>query len=164
MRFLSFVVFAAAAVLLGTPALSQTPPGTPMIGTVAHRFGQSPSTTDHTWCSVDRGESLFQRSGASILAKVALPGVSYSVPQTIAHTDFPVPVHYTLAGRAQLIFTSANSGKIYFDYVTTYPTTVSQPNFTNYAQNYNSGNGVLTVAFRINFPNCSLAISAVYRT
>ena len=163
MRFLGFVVFVAAAVLPAAPALAQTPPGTSLFGTTAHTLARSPSTTDQAWCSVDRGTSLFQRSGSGP-ARIAFPGISYSLPQTLPDTDFPVPAHYTLAGRAQLIFTSANSGKIYFDYVTTYPTTISQPNFTNYAQTYNSGNGVLTVVFRINFPNCDLLVAAVYRT
>ena len=160
MRIVGLLVLAA---FLAEPAWSQTPPSTLLIGTVAHTLARSPSTTDETWCSADRGSSIFQRSGSGP-ARIAIPEVSYSLPTTNPNADAPVPIHYTLAGRAQLIFSTVNSGKIYFDYVTTYPTTISQPNFTNYKQTYNSGNGVLTVVFTIEFPSCSLLVAAAYRT
>ena len=160
MRFVGLLVFAA---FLAAPAWSQTPPSTLLIGTVAHTLARSPSTTDETWCSADRGSSLFQRSGSGP-ARIAIPEVSYSLPTTNPNADAPVPIHYSLAGRAQLIFSSANSGTMYFDYVTGYPTTISQPNFTNYKQTYYAGSGVLTVVFTIGFPNCNLLVAAAYRT
>jgi hypothetical protein len=160
-RFACFV-YALPALLMGSAALAQTPPAGPLLGTVAHSVARSPSTTDETWCSVDRGTSLFQRSGSGI-ARIAFPGVSYSLQQTIPNTDFPVPIHYTLAGRARLSFTTASSGKVLFDFVNAYPKTISQPTFTGYAQNYSSTTGVLSVAFTINFPSCNLRVVATYR-
>ena len=150
------------ATLLAGAAIAQTPPTTPLFGTLAHTLGQSPSTTEHTWCSVDRGTSQFQRSGSGV-AKIAFPAISYSVPGANS-ADHPAPTQFTLAGRAQFVFTTVNSGTIYSDYVTAYPTTISQPAFTGYKQTYNAGNGVLTVVFTINFPDCSLFVAAAYRT
>ena len=141
----TLLLFAAA------PAVAQSPPSIPIIGTVAGTL-----TRGANWCAVERGTSIFQRAGSGS-ARIAVPEIIYTVGTT-------TPVYYTLAGRMQLIFGTATSGKAYFDYVTSYPTTVSQPTFTGYTQSYSSANGVLTVTFALNFPGCSVAVAGVYRS
>lgn len=161
MRFLRILAFAVAAPLLVGTTLGQTPPSTPLFGTMAHTFARSASS--NAWCANDLGTSLFQRTGSGT-ARIAFPEVSYSVPQTLPNTAAPVPLHYFLSGRAQLIFSTASSGKIYFNYATGSPTTISQPPFVSYQQSFNSANGTLTVSFVIKFPTCNLVVAATYRT
>jgi len=71
--------------------------------------------------------------------------------------------YYTLAGRIQLIFSNSTSGKAHFDYVATYPTTISQPAFSGYQQTFYS-NGVLQVSFQLSFPDCSVLVAGQYRS
>jgi len=154
MRFLGPIL---ATLLLpsAASAVAQSPPSIPIIGTVAGTL-----TRGANWCAVERGTSIFQRAGSGS-ARIAVPEITYTAVPT---TPPATPLYYTLAGRVQLIFSTATTGTAYFDYVTSYPTTISRPTFTGYKQTYSSGSRVLTVTFVLNFPDCSVVVAGVYRS
>ena len=136
-----------------TPAVAQSP---------SRRFRSSgPWPARST-----RGTELVRASNAAhrYFSALARIGTHRGSRDNLYRSVRPRRSYYTLAGRMQLIFSTATSGKAYFDYVTDYPTTVSQPTFTGYKQTYTSANGVLTVTFALNFPGCSVAVAGAYRS
>jgi hypothetical protein len=145
---------------MGGPGAAQVPPTTPLFGTIAHTRATQSITAGVTWCAVDLGTSLFQRAGSGA-ARIAFPEINLSLPRTLPMTASAVPLHFSMAGRAQLQFNTSSSGRIYFDYVTAYPAAIRQPVFSAYSQSYSGG--VLSVRFTIHFPACALPIVAAYR-
>jgi hypothetical protein len=149
MRILCLFVFVALALGLPGPVRAQAfPPDKLLAGDVKLavpkvKFGGS--------CYVNRGNSLFQRNGASTKAVI-------SFDEIVARGK------WELRRQAVLTFATATSGTIRFKQGEMVPAEVSEPPFVNYNQSYDTVSQRLVVNFNIAFPECTLPVHAVFDT
>ncbi|MGB8900241.1 MAG: hypothetical protein WCC90_13855 [Methylocella sp.] len=142
-------LFVVVALALGLPGLARAQPFPPdkllggdvKLAVGAFRFGGS--------CYVNRGNSQFQRSGASTKAVISFDEI----------VDSAI---WELRGQAVMSFATATSGTLHFKQAPTVPAAVRDPPFMNYAQTYNTVGQQLVVTFSIVFPDCTLPVVAVF--
>jgi hypothetical protein len=145
----------ALAVLVGlsivTSAVAQVPKSL-FIGTTRHGlfFGNG------AWCSIDLGATTFRRLDTAS-ATISLTPVHYGVISS-DHTTYA-----TLAGELRLVFQTSGRGTIEVDSRHWYGANLQRLTFSRYSQIYSVEDQRLAVSFLINFPNCSVEVSNVYR-
>ncbi len=147
MRNLGLFVVVALALGSAGPAQAQPFPPDKLLGgdvklaVGAFKFGGS--------CYVNRGNSQFQRSGASTKAVISFDEIVDSAK-------------WELRGQAVMSFATATSGTLHFKQAPTVPDAVRDPPFMNYAQTYDPVGLRLVVTFSIVFPDCTLPVVAVF--
>lgn len=142
-------LFVVVALALGSAGLAQAQPFPPdkllggdvKLAVGAFKFGGS--------CYVNRGNSQFQRSGASTKAVISFDEI----------VDSAI---WELRGQAVMSFATATSGTLHFKQAPTVPAAVRDPPFMNYAQTYDPVGLRLVVTFSIVFPDCTLPVVAVF--
>jgi hypothetical protein len=137
-----------------SPSLAAAPPAILLSGIMPLAVARSATA----WCTVAQGTSTFLRNTtpANAPARISFPEITFTVFEADGST------YYSMAGQAQLYFTSATAGTINFVYPAAYPASVRLPAFTGYTQAYNASH-VLGVSFVVQFPGCALTVSAIYR-
>jgi hypothetical protein len=148
----SFLALAALAVSAAAQA-APPPAGVLLSGVVGTRLT---NVSGAVWCMVDGGVSEFQTSGNGAL--ISLPSLLYTENGSLA------PIAYNLTGQAVVTFSagSSTSGVIKFNNPF-YPANIKTLPFSNYAANYDANQRLLTVSFRVQFPQCSVPVAAAYR-
>lgn len=112
------------------------------------------------WCFVGRGLSMFEASSDGSQAVISFPEMTY----------FDGTTYYQLNGQTHLNFSSTTDGHIKFKYTSEYPTTVTNPAFSNYSEVVGEAANLTVVTFTINFTNgvlssnCTLPITIKYET
>jgi len=154
MRKSVFALSLAAGLFLPLVASAVAPPTNILFaGTIARKYLR---TGGPSWCLFEGSNSTFIRRGA--LTLISFPDV------TIAPTGSIGPA-YTVGGQASMRFNtgSTTDGKMSFTPVAGNPNNVNNPLFTDYVDDYNTATHVLTVNFKIRFPDCTLLVDATYR-
>jgi hypothetical protein len=147
MRNLGLFVVVALALGSAGPAQAQPFPPDKLLGgdvklaVGAFKFGGS--------CYVNRGNSQFQRSGASTKAVISFDEI----------VDSAI---WELRGQAVMSFATATSGTIHFEQTPTLPAEIHSPPFNSYTQTYDPVKLRLVVTFNISFPDCTLPVHAVF--
>lgn len=142
-------LFGIVVLALGSPGAARAqavPPDNLLGGEVnlavgATQFGGS--------CYVNRGNSQFQRNGASPKAVISFDEI----------VDSAI---WDLHGQAVMTFATATSGTIRFKRTSTVPAAIREPSFQNFAQTYDQVGQRLVVTFSIIFPDCTLPVFAVF--
>lgn len=108
-------------------------------------------------CGVDRPASAFLTAGGRTV--ISFDGIYYAPTGSVG------PTAYLLGGAASLTFAAGNPtrGRIRFDADTSYPSEVRIPAFKRYSASYDATTHNVRVSFQIEFPSCTLPISATYR-
>jgi hypothetical protein len=140
-----------AGVGIAASALAQVPTSL-LVGTTRAGlfFGNG------AWCSIDLGTTMFQRTQQTS-AIVSLTPVHYGLTFS-DHTTYA-----TLAGEVRLVFQAGRSGTIELDSRRWYGAALQKLTFSRYLQAYSLEQRRLVVTFDINFPNCTVEVSNVYR-
>jgi len=99
-------------------------------------------------CYIVRGPTEFQRNNGANKASLTIAEMTAD--------------GFQLNGKVNLIFSDTNSGSANFDYAPSYPTDIQSVTFQNYSQTYNATTKLLTVHFKLSFPNCLLPVAAKY--
>lgn len=110
--------------------------------------GQVQQETPSNQCYIVRGSSDFLRNGAANRAFVTISEM--------------VAAGYQMDGHMILAFTSTTGGTAHFYFATAYPSTIQAAPFTGYSETYSAETKSLRVLFTINFPSCTLPVSAIY--
>jgi hypothetical protein len=136
------------------PSLAAAPPAILLAGSMPLAVARSAAA----WCTVAEGNSTFLRSPtpANAPARISFPETTFTAFDSDGST------YYSMAGQAQLNFSSATAGTIVFIYPANNPTSLRTPLFTGYTQAYYTSH-VLAVSFVVHFPGCALTVSAIYR-
>jgi hypothetical protein len=151
MRGLYVVATFIAAIFAAQTGAAQTPPNVLFPGAAYSSLARG----TNIWCAIDPGSASFQRN-VSAPARITVPDITY-----VNHINTPA-VSYRLNGLALLTFASATSGTVAFIVANGAPSSLARPQFTNYAQSYNSTTHALNVAFIIRFPSCALPVRLVF--
>jgi hypothetical protein len=156
MRFLITSTIVACFVVAPMAAVAQVP--TLMTaGTVVNALARSATI----WCSIDRGNSTFQRTGTGA-ALMSFPDITYTKLPLPPASPNNAPTYHALSGQARLSFTTTNSGYIFFDLPPPYAQSIRQPKFVHYTQTYSASSKLLSVGFDIQFPQCTLRVDGRY--
>ena len=120
----------------------------------------NPLSATGPWCFVGRGLSMFEASVDGSQAVISFPEMIY----------FDGTTYYQLNGQTHLNFSSTTDGHIKFKYTSEYPTTVTNPAFSNYSEVVGEAANLTVVTFTINFTNgalnsnCALPVTIKYET
>jgi len=140
-RVLGFLCFTAVGIA-ATVRADTYPPTTMLIGEISQ-------SVVNNQCYIVRGASQFMRY-ANHKGFIAIPEMTAA--------------GYQLDGRITLTFSTADAGTVLTNYATGYPADIQTASFTNYSQTFNAAAKMLTVHFKLTFPNCTLPVNAVFAT
>jgi hypothetical protein len=140
-RIIASGLLVAAALGL-PPARATTYPAVTLLS------GQMSQTVVSNLCYIVRGPTEFQRNGGASKAFVTIAEMAAD--------------GFQLNGKVNLAFSDAASGTANFAYTPVYPADIRSVTFQNYSQSYNATSKILTVHFRLTFPNCVLPVFANY--
>ena len=147
-------LFLMAAVLGAAAPAGAAIPSSLFAGTIE----QNVVTTGGLWCGVDSGTSTYLYTASARTAEMSFAALTYS-NGSAGNTN----VAFTLNGQAVLTFSGPRKGNINFIAPSYVPNDIKSATFIAFSQQYDATTRELTVSFKIEFPNCTLPVSAIYR-
>ena len=142
----------ALALLLPSATAATAESGAPKNVLLNGTTAATAARSETGWCAVASGPSTFEVEGRKAV-NVSLDDVSYQTENAF----------YAVSGMARLKFKTATTGTLHFDFARDLPKGVRQPTFSNYKERYSWRAGRLKSTFRLNFPDCSVPVKAIYR-